>query len=100
MKLLVDEMPYYKDDCMFATPKWNYEKEIWVSFCKFTDEECDFNTSEMECNFLKAADRKDEAHMNIHGFTDCDFYNDKNCMECDGGEEEPIAEEDGLYKIT
>lgn len=52
MKLLVDEMPYYKDDCMFANSKWNNEKEVWVSYCKFTNEECDLDLNKLECSFL------------------------------------------------
>ena len=41
MKLLVDEMPYYKDDCLFAEQEW--EEKTWVSYCKLTGARCDLD---------------------------------------------------------
>lgn len=55
MKLLVDELPLYKDDCMFAEPKW-LKDERWVTYCRFTNERCDLGLNERECSFLKEQD--------------------------------------------
>ncbi len=53
MKLLVDELPLYKDDCMFAEPRWSDDEESWITYCKFTNERCDLDLNERECSFLK-----------------------------------------------
>jgi len=53
MKLLVDELPLYKDDCMFADPRWSEDEETWVTYCKFTNERCDLDLDEHRCSFLK-----------------------------------------------
>jgi len=53
MKLLVDELPLYKDDCMFADPRWIEDEETWVTYCKFTNERCDLDLDEHRCSFLK-----------------------------------------------
>lgn len=58
MKLLVDEMPYYKDDCLFAEPEWSDEEETWVTYCKFSSERCDLD--EEQCSCLKASKNKDD----------------------------------------
>ena len=74
MRLLVDEMPYYKDDCLFAKSKWRDEEETWVSYCKLTDVRCDLD--EEKCSYLKAmADRKTEPKPCEW----CKFYNGENC---------------------
>lgn len=58
MKLLVDELPLYKDDCMFAEPKWSDDEETWVTHCKISNERCDLVLGERGCgcSFLKGAD--------------------------------------------
>lgn len=53
MKLLVDKLPLYKDNCMFADTKWNYDEDTWITYCKFTRERCDLDLNERECSFLK-----------------------------------------------
>lgn len=53
MKLLVDEMPYYKDDCLFTEQKWSDEEETWVSYCKLTSARCDLDFDKEECSCLK-----------------------------------------------
>ena len=53
MKLLVDEMPYFPDDdCLFSRQEWDYENDIWVTYCKLTGARCDLD--EGECSCLKA----------------------------------------------
>ena len=50
MKLLVDEMPYYKDDCIFAElGYWSDERNIWINICKLTDERCDLDEGQCSC---------------------------------------------------
>lgn len=51
MKLLVDEMPYYEDDCLFSEPEWNYneDKEGWIYYCKITHTQCDLTLGECSC---------------------------------------------------
>lgn len=49
MKLLVDEMPNYKDDCLFAEERWGREEETWVVYCKLMHERCDWNVEEDRC---------------------------------------------------
>lgn len=51
MKLLVDEMPWFKDDCFFSDLEWNYDdgKEGWVNYCKITHNQCDFASGECSC---------------------------------------------------
>ena len=59
MKLLVDEMPYTKDDCIFVKQKWSEDEGTWINYCKFTDERCDLNLNKLdklECSFLKEQD--------------------------------------------
>lgn len=53
MKLLVDEMPYFKDDCWFAKQIWSDEEATWVNYCKFTTERCDLDFDKEECSCLK-----------------------------------------------
>lgn len=57
MKLLVDELPLYKDDCMFSELRWSDDEELWITHCKFTNERCDLNLNERECSFLKEQDK-------------------------------------------
>ena len=33
MKILVDEMPLYKDDCWFSDEMWDSEEHIWKRYC-------------------------------------------------------------------
>lgn len=56
MKLLVDELPFYGDDCMFAEQRWGENKGTWVTYCKFTNERCDLDLNERGCSFLKEQD--------------------------------------------
>ena len=49
MKLLVNEMPNYKDDCLFAEEKWGREEEFWVVYCKLMHERCDVNNEDCSC---------------------------------------------------
>lgn len=49
MKLLVDEMPNYKDDCLFAEEQWGREEEAWVVYCKLMHERCDWNVEKCSC---------------------------------------------------
>lgn len=51
MKLLVDEMPYYEDDCLFSESEWNYNdsKEGWIYYCKITHTQCDLILGECSC---------------------------------------------------
>ena len=65
MKLLVDEMPYCKDYCLFAKQKWSDEEETWVSYCKLTNERCDLD--EGQCGCLKALKNKDESQAERNG---------------------------------
>ena len=58
MKLLVDELPLCRDDCMFAEPKWSDDEETWVTYCRFTKEMCDLDLNERECSFLKEQDER------------------------------------------
>ena len=51
MRLLVDEMPYYKSDCLFTEQKWNYDEETYDSYCKLTGTRCDLD--EEQCSCLK-----------------------------------------------
>lgn len=46
MKLIVDEMPYYKSDCPFSTRYYDEDKEAWVYECTLTKEECDLENQE------------------------------------------------------
>ena len=54
MKLLVDEMPFYKSDCLFAKLRWSEDEETWISYCKFNDERCDLDFDKKECSCLKS----------------------------------------------
>lgn len=47
MKLLVDEMPYCKDDCIFTEQKWS--DGAWCNYCKLTNERCDLNKRQCSC---------------------------------------------------
>lgn len=57
MRLLVDELPFYGDDCMFGDPRWGENKGIWITYCKFTNEKCDLDLNERGCSFLKEQDK-------------------------------------------
>ena len=57
MRLLIDELPLYKDDCIFAEPKWSDNEEAWVTYCKFTNEKCDLDLNARGCSFLKEQDK-------------------------------------------
>ena len=58
MKLLVDELPLYKVDCMFAKSRWSEDEVTWVTHCKISGERCDLVLDERGCgcSFLKGAD--------------------------------------------
>ena len=51
MKLLVNEMPDWRGGCPFAEEKW--ENHYWTYICKLTNEYCDLNEVENECQMLK-----------------------------------------------
>ena len=51
MKILVDEMPGWRDECPFSEEKW--EDHYWTYICKLTDEYCDLDEVENECHMLK-----------------------------------------------
>ena len=52
MKLLVDEMPLFPDDdCPFCQREWDFVDDVWVNYCKLTNDKCDLN--EKECSCLK-----------------------------------------------
>lgn len=52
MKILVDEMPACKDDCMFAAMFWENTK--WKNCCTLSnDGESDCDLKNEECSFLK-----------------------------------------------
>ena len=51
MKLLVDEMPSWSGDCPFTEEKW--EDHVWVYMCKLTNEYCNLNEVENECQMFK-----------------------------------------------
>ena len=52
MKLLVDEMPLFPDDdCPFCQREWDFVDDVWVNYCKLTNDKCDLN--EKECSYLK-----------------------------------------------
>ena len=53
MKLLVDEMPFCKSDCLFAKQRWSEDEGTWINYCKFTDERCDLDFDKEECGCLK-----------------------------------------------
>ena len=53
MKLLVDEMPYWRDECPFSEQKWDWDNEKWTYICKLTNEYCDLDEIEDECQMLK-----------------------------------------------
>ena len=51
MKLLVDEMPGWRDECPFSEEKWaGYE---WTYICKLTNKLCDLYEVEDTCQMLK-----------------------------------------------
>lgn len=51
MKLLVDEMPDWRGDCPFTEEKWINNE--WTYICKLTNEYCNLNEVENECQMLK-----------------------------------------------
>ena len=51
MQLLVDEMPGWRGDCPFAEEKW--EHCYWTYICKLTNEHCNLDEVENECQMLK-----------------------------------------------
>lgn len=56
MKFLVDEMPHFKEDCLFAEQEWSDEEEVWVNFCKLTTVRCDLNEKKCSCLKVQGAD--------------------------------------------
>ena len=52
MKLLVDEMPRFKEDCLFAEQKWSDNDALWINYCQFTDTKCDLDAVKEECSCL------------------------------------------------
>ena len=55
MKLLVDEMPGWRGECPFAEEKWEDHGWTygWTYICKLTNEYCDLDEVEYECQMLK-----------------------------------------------
>lgn len=53
MRLLVDRIPFYAEDCMFSEQHWNRVEEGWEYLCKFDQRLCVLELNERECNFLK-----------------------------------------------
>ena len=51
MKLLVDEMPGWRGECPFTEERW--EDHAWTYICKLTNEYCNLNEIEDECQMLK-----------------------------------------------
>ncbi len=49
MRLLVDEMPYYKAGCLFSEQLWHDEEETYVSYCKLTSAKCDLDEEQCSC---------------------------------------------------
>ena len=61
MKILVDELPHYRDECIFAESRRNAFVETWVTCCKLTNEICELELKSLElnervCRFLKKQD--------------------------------------------
>lgn len=53
MKILVDEMPVFKDDCPFADTCWENTK--WKNYCQLgADGVSDCDLEDGQCSFLKA----------------------------------------------
>ena len=55
MKILVDEMPVYKDDCWFSDIFWDHEEHIWKPCCTLGPDgvtDCDLENG--ECSKLHA----------------------------------------------
>ena len=50
MKLLVDEMPGWRDECPFSEERW---ENPWTYICKLTNEYCNLDEVEDECQMLK-----------------------------------------------
>ena len=57
MKILVDEMPIFNDDCIFADTCWENGK--WRNYCQLgADGVSDCDLENGECSFLKALKRE------------------------------------------
>ena len=77
MKLLVDEMPNYKDDCLFAEQRWDGE---WITYCKLTNIRCDLD--EEECRCLKVQKiYGNEYNCIMTMFGECS-YSETGCGDC------------------
>ena len=66
MKILVDEMPLFEEDCHFADSFWDREEDNWSYWCELGFEGgCKCDLKDGKCSFLKPLkeDRgKDEQH--------------------------------------
>lgn len=51
MKILVDELPNFYEDCPFSKEKWINEE--WKGFCTLVNERCNIYRCETECLGLK-----------------------------------------------
>lgn len=75
MRLLVDKLPFYKDDCLFAELRWIENEEDWIAYCDFTQGRCVLNSNERECSFLKEQESKCGEWVK-------DEYDISHCSEC------------------
>ena len=54
MKILVDEMPVFPDECWFSDRTWDHEKHIWKACCTLGPDGCtDCDLTCRECSKMK-----------------------------------------------
>lgn len=58
MKFVVDELPFYPEQCPFYKEGWSYDR--WKCDCTITNEECNLFACSDECCGLKVLESEDK----------------------------------------